>query len=205
MLDVVDETVSGSLWSNVGTTKGGTLSCENTLPGVSVPLVGTKEETDLASSDTNVTSWHVGVVSDVSRELSHEGVTESSDLVVRLALWIEVSTSLSTSHGETSEGVLEDLLESEELEDGEIDSWVESETSLVWTEGGVVLDSETTVDHDLALVGLPDDPELDDSLWDGNDLESLLVLRVCLEESRRVEGRLQLIVCLLELETRQPD
>lgn len=65
---------------------------------------------------------------------------------------------------------------------------METETTLVWTEGGVVLDTETTVDLDLALVVLPDNTEVDDALWDGGDLQGLLVLWVLLEEGGVLEG-----------------
>ena len=87
-----------------------------------------------------------------------------------------------------SEGILEDLLETEELENTEVDSGVEAETALVGTEGRVVLHTETTVDLDLALVVLPDDAELDDALGDGDDLESLLVFVVLGEEGGGLEG-----------------
>lgn len=66
---------------------------------------------------------------------------------------------------------------------------MKTETTLVRTEGRVVLDTVTTVDLDLVLVVLPDDTELDDALGDGSDLESTLVLRVLLKESRVLKGR----------------
>lgn len=66
---------------------------------------------------------------------------------------------------------------------------MKTETTLVRTEGRVVLDTVTTVDLDLVLVVLPDDTELDDALGDGGDLESTLVLGVLLEESRVLQGR----------------
>ena len=90
------------------------------------------------------------------------------------------------------ESVLEDLLETQELENGEVDSWVEAKSSLVWTEGAVKLNSVTVVDLWLKVVVLPDNTELDDTLWDGNDLKSGLVLWVLLEERRVLKGGGQL-------------
>jgi len=61
---------------------------------------------------------------------------ESPDLVVRLALGVKVGSSLTTTHHQTSQGVLEDLLETEakistariainsQLQDGKVDSGV---------------------------------------------------------------------------------
>jgi hypothetical protein len=65
---------------------------------------------------------------------------------------------------------------------------VEAETALVWTEGRVELHTVALVDLALALVVLPDDAELDDALGDGDDLESLPVLGVLLEDGGAFQG-----------------
>lgn len=76
---------------------------------------------------------------------------------------------------------------------------MEAETTLVRAERGIELHTIATVDFDLALVVLPDDTELDDTLGDGDDLQSLAVLRNLLEESRVLESGRELLVGLLEL------
>jgi hypothetical protein len=65
---------------------------------------------------------------------------------------------------------------------------VEAETALVWTEGRVELHTVALVDLALALVVLPDDAELDDALGNGDDLESLPVLGVLLEDGGAFQG-----------------
>jgi hypothetical protein len=60
---------------------------------------------------------------------------------------------------------------------------MESQTTLIWTKCRVELYSITTVHLDFALIVLPCDTELDHTLWNGRDLESLLVLRVLLEKA----------------------
>lgn len=62
--------------------------------------------------------------------------TESSDFIVRLSFWIEISSSLGSSHVKTGESIFEDLLETKELENGEIDRRVKSKSSLVWSKSG---------------------------------------------------------------------
>ena len=88
----------------------------------------------------------------------------------------------------SSQGILEDLLETQELQDGKIDGRVQTETALVWAEGRVELDSVAAVDLDLVLVVLPDDTELDDPLWNGDDLEGGLVFGVLFKEGAVFEG-----------------
>jgi hypothetical protein len=88
-----------------------------------------------------------------------------------------------------SQGILEDLLETKELEDGQVDAGVKSETALVGTESRVELDAVTTVDLEVALVVFPDDAELDDTLRNGGNSESSAVLGVLVEEGAVLEGR----------------
>jgi hypothetical protein len=78
-----------------------------------------------------------------------------------LALGVEVGAALAAAHGEGGEGVLEDLLEAEELEDAQVDGGVEAEAALVGADGAVELDAETAVDLDLAGVVLPGHAEDD--------------------------------------------
>jgi len=84
-------------------------------------------------------TWDVHVCSNVTVELGHEGHAEATDFVVRLALGVKVGATLSASHAQASEGVLEGLLESKELEDGQVDGGVKSETAFVGAKRRVVL------------------------------------------------------------------
>jgi len=84
------------------------------------------------------------------------------------------------------------LFETQEFKNRQVNRWVQTETTLVWTEGGVELNTVSTVHLDLVLVIFPDDTELDDALWDGGDLECFLVFGVLLEKGRVLEGGGQL-------------
>lgn len=75
----------------------------------------------------------------MAEELAHERVTEAPDLAVRLALGVKVRSTLSSAHAEASEGVLEGLFETEELEDGQVHGRVETQTTFVGAEDRVVL------------------------------------------------------------------
>jgi hypothetical protein len=73
------------------------------------------------------------------RKLAHEGIAEATDFGIRLALGVKVGATLSTAHAEAGEGIFEDLLKTEELEDGKVDGRVETETTLVRAKSRVVL------------------------------------------------------------------
>jgi hypothetical protein len=74
-------------------------------------------------------------------------LAETHDFAIRFAGWVKIGTTFATTHWECGEGVLEDLLEAEELEDGKVNVASETAAALVWTDGGVELDTETTVDN----------------------------------------------------------
>ena len=59
------------------------------------------------------------VLTNVLVELSHEGLAEACDLSIGAALGVEVCASLSSSHGECGQTVLEDLLKAQELDDAQ--------------------------------------------------------------------------------------
>ena len=139
----------------------------------------------------NTCTIHTGnitVLANVFRQLSHEGDTEAANFVVTLALRVEVGSTLTSTHVKSGESILEDLLKAKELENGQVDRRVQTQTALVRTQGRVELDAETAVDLDLALVVLPDDAELDDALGDRHDPQRRPVLGVLLEQRAVLEG-----------------
>jgi hypothetical protein len=87
------------------------------------------------------------------------------------------------------------MLVDSQLQNGKVDSGVESETTLVWTQSRVELDSETPVDGDRSIVSLPNDSEVDDSLRNRDDLKCPTVVWVLDEEW--LEGRGDLMDSLL--------
>lgn len=103
----------------------------------------------------------------------------------------------------SGKSILEDLFETQELQDGEVDTGVQTETTLVGAKSGVELHAVSTVDLELALVVFPGDTELDDALGDGGDLESALVIGVLLEESRGLERGRKLPTLKRQMSLRQ--
>jgi hypothetical protein len=109
-------------------------------------------------------------------------------LLISLRLWSAKGSPSREGRLTSRQGILEDLLEAQELQDAEIDGGVQAETALVWAKGRVELDSVAAVDLDLVLVVLPNHAELDDALGDGDNLEGGLVFGVLLEEGAVFEG-----------------
>ena len=132
-------------------------------------------------------------------QLRHEALAETHHLHVALTLGVEVGTALAAAHGERGEGVLEDLLEAEELEDAQVDGGVEAEAALVGPDGTVELDTETAVDADIALVILPRHAEDDGTLRLGDTLEDAVIFVLLVSGENGSDGRNNLLHGLQEL------
>jgi len=59
---------------------------------------------------------------------------------------VEVGPALAAADALVGQGVLEDLLEAEELDDARVDAGVEAQAALVGAQGRVELDAEAAVD-----------------------------------------------------------
>src|SRR5690606_187317 len=157
--------VTGRLGAHLGTAPLHTLAGEHArLVAVGDLAVLAEEVADLARADTDVARGHVGVLTQVAVELVHEALREALDLAVAAAVRVEVAAALGAADALPGEGVLEDLLEPEELDDAEVDARVEAQAALVGAERRVELHPEAAVDlhrsgvvhpgnaeHDLAL------------------------------------------------------
>lgn len=72
----------------------------------------------------------VGGLTNVLMELSHEGLAEACDLSIGAALGVEVRASLSSSHGQCCQTVLENLLKAQELDNAQAGAGSKSQTTL---------------------------------------------------------------------------
>ena len=138
---------------------GQALTGEHAREFVLDTLVLTEHIADLASARTDIARGNVAVGTDMSAQLGHEALAKTHNLAVALALGIEVRTALSAAHGERGQRVLEDLLETEELDDTHINGGMQSDTALVRTDRGIELDTEAAVYLNLALVVHPRNAE----------------------------------------------
>lgn len=79
-------------------------------------------------------------------------------------------------------GILEDLLESQKLQDGEIDRGMKAESSFVWSQSRVELHPVAPIDLHFSLIILPDHTELYYAFRNRGNLQSLLVFWIFLEK-----------------------
>ena len=138
-------------------------------------------------------------MANVTVQLGDKRLTEAHNLVVRTALRIEIRATLTTTHWEGCERVLECLLEGKELHNREVYRCMEADTTLVWAECAIHLNTETTINLNLTTVVQPRYTEHNYTLrlCDALQYFELLQSRVCNDIwSQRLS---HLTNCLVEL------
>ena len=100
----------------------------------------------------------------MAEQFADESLAETHHFARAAALRIEVGAALAAAHWQGGQGILEGLLESQELEDREVDRRVEADAAFVRADGRGVLDAVAAIDLDLAMVVDPGDAEHDDPL-----------------------------------------
>ena len=139
----------------------------------------------------------------MSVELSHEALAERHNFSVGFALGIEVGAALAAADGKAGQGVLEDLLEAEELDDAEVYGRMEAKASLVRADSAVKLDAVTVVNLNLTFVVYPRHTEQDLALGSCETLKqsffSVLVLVSFDRFDHDAKGLKDFLDCLMEL------
>ena len=170
----VHRAVAGGLRADPGAAPTQPLPGEHPGELVGDALVLAEQETDLPAADADVAGGHIGLRAEVPGQLGHERLAEPHDLAVALSLRVEVRPALAAAERQGGQGVLEHLLEGQELQDPQVHRRVEAEPALVGAERAVHLHPEPPVHFDPAVVVHPRHPEqehplrLDDAFQDAD-------------------------------------
>ena len=131
------------------------------LETVVQPLVHAEHIADLARADADIASRHIGILADMTVQFGHEGLAEAHDFAVGLALGVEIRPALAAADGQAGQGILEGLLEAQELDDPDIDRRMKADPALIGAKRRVELHPEAAIDLHLIPVVDPGDAEDD--------------------------------------------
>lgn len=95
---------------------------------------------DISAVRRVIRTGYISILADVTEEFSHEGYAETTDLIVGFTLGIKVRTSLSAADVQARQSILECLLEAEEFKDRKVDRGMQTQSTFVRAQCGVVLD-----------------------------------------------------------------
>src|SRR5690554_4783619 len=151
-------------------------------------LVLAEQVTDLTTTYADVAGRNVSVLAQMPVQLGHHALAKAHDFVVGPAFGIKVATAFTAANGQAGQGGLEDLLEAEELDDAQVNGWVETHATFIGAQSTVELDAEGAVDVNLAAVILPGYAEDDLALRFADALDDLLVGELGVLHQNRPEG-----------------
>ncbi len=114
-----------------------------------------EHKANLSSAHAYIACRNVGIRPDMAGQLRHEALAEAHNLRVALGLRVEIRPSLASAHHQPGEGILQNLLEAEELDYAKVNGRVEPDASLVRPQSTVEFNAKTTVDTKITLVVLP--------------------------------------------------
>mmetsp|Transcript_5425 Transcript_5425/g.13651 ORF Transcript_5425/g.13651 Transcript_5425/m.13651 type:complete len:260 (-) Transcript_5425:110-889(-) len=160
----VHRSVTGRLRTDQTSTPVRMLASENTHKAVGKLFILRLEIANLTTTNTNITSRNICVRSNMTKEFTHERLTEGHDVTVTPTTRVKVRTAFRTTHGQSCERVLENLLKAKELENTEVHRWMETKSTLVGSNGRVVLDAIATVHLFTPLLIDPANTKLNDTL-----------------------------------------
>ena len=163
LVDEVEPSEARSLGAHQRAAIFQALAGEHTAPVTRQLLVLAEEVANLAGTHSDITCGDVHFRTDVAEELAHEGLAETHDFGIALATGTEVRATLAAAHRQGRQGILESLLEAQELQYREIHAGVETQASLVGADGGVELHAVAQVHLHLTLIVHPGYTEGDDA------------------------------------------
>ena len=179
---IVDSAVAGGLRTGQGAAIGQALAGQNAvLEGALQAAILAIQVADLTAAHAHVAGGNVNVGPDVTIQSGHEALAETHDLCVGLAGGIEVSAALAAADGQTGQGVLEDLLEAQELDDAGIHVGLEAQAALIGAKSTIELAAIADVGVGLAGVVGPHNTEGEHTLGLNHTAQQVnsLVLGVC--------------------------
>ena len=162
---IVDSAEAGSLGTDQGAAVAEALAGEDAvLVSAANALILAEQIAYLAAAYADIAGGNVNAGTDVAIELGHEGLAETHDFCIALAVGVEIGTALAAAHGQRGQAVLEGLLEAEELHNGQIYVGSEAQAALVGADGAVELYAVAAVYVYLTGIVYPNNAELDSAL-----------------------------------------
>src|SRR5690606_39145657 len=175
-LDEVHDPVTGRLTPHERSAPARALAGEHAgFVAIRHALVLAEQIADFAFTDAYVARRHVGEFPEMAMQLRHEALAEVHHLIVAAALGIEIRAALGAADRHAGDGVLEDLLGPEELDDAQVHRRVEAQPPLVGTEHAVELHAKAAIDVHFTAIISPRHAENDLTLRLADALDDLVL------------------------------
>ena len=160
----IEKTITGGFRPDQRPSIGKALSGQHAVIRIPDPLVLTVEIADFSATDTDVSRRHIRIGTDMANQFHHKALAKTHDFLIALSVRIEIGTALAAADRKPGQRILEDLLQTQEFDDAEIDRGMKAKSSLIGSDRRTVLHTVSVVHMDLSVIIYPRYAELDDSL-----------------------------------------
>jgi hypothetical protein len=94
----IDETITCGFRSDQATTPASTLSGENTFPSVPLRTICPEQPSNLTTGHTDISRGDIRISANVLVQLPHKSHAKLANLVISLALGVEIGTTFPATH-----------------------------------------------------------------------------------------------------------
>ncbi len=161
MLGEVDTAVAGGFFAQADTAEHRVLAGEDAAVFTGNGLVVLEQIGDFPRTDADIAGGNVHIGADKTRQLCHEALAKAENLSLAVARGVKVRATLGAAHGQPGQAVLEGLLETEKVQDAEVQFGGKTQTALVGSQGIVELDPVAAVGLHPVVVVQPVDAKID--------------------------------------------
>ncbi len=115
-LGKIDGAVTGGFGTNQRSAPFKAFAGQDAGELVAQSLILAKQKADFASADADVAGRNIRVRADMAEQFGHEALAEPHDFVIGFAFGIEIRAAFAAAHRQSGQGVLKNLLKSQELQ-----------------------------------------------------------------------------------------
>ena len=164
VLHEINRTIVSYCSSNQIAFKGKVFAGKHASEALDETFVIATGVTDSSCSAADVTCGYIGTVTDVSVMFDLQRLAGSHHYLVAFPVWVEVGTTLGSTHWQASQAVFEDVCELWKVQRASRHSGVKTHASFAAPDRVVELNSPGTSCSDVALAGFPTDMKNDHTI-----------------------------------------
>jgi len=140
------------------------------------PLVLAEQIADFPSAYPNIAGRHIRIGTNMPEQFRHKRLAETHHFIVRFALRVKIGTAFAAAHRKGSQGILEDLLKGQKLQNPQIHTRMKPKSPFVRTNSTVHFNAKTAIDLNLPFIIHPGNAKDNHPFRLGDAFQNLLVL-----------------------------
>ena len=178
LVDEIQSAETRSLRTNQRTAKLQSFTRKGSCKFTGQFLIHAEHIAYFTSAYTDVTRRYIHIRTQMTPQFQNKRLAETHDFRITLPARGEIRATFATAHRQRGQRILEGLLKAQELQDGQIDGGMETNTAFIRTNGVVELHTIPQVGLHLAFIVYPCHTESKDTVGLHQTLDNLGFLKL---------------------------